>query len=146
MTPSQRIPYPKAALLATASIFFCIATGLSFYSSNQIAMTVGDRHPSTVEQAASLVSIAAQPWLLIAAWMDAAFGFYVLYRSIASTVMTSLVSAAILFSTLRFLFRCWPRWLLPTSACLCIVAGISIYNFDIDTRITEEARSSYEGP
>ena len=146
MSASPRVAVYRSALLAAVSIFFCIASGLAFYSGNRIAATVGDRYPSTVEQLAFWVSLVAQPWVFIAAWIDSAFGFYVLYGSIASTVTTSLVSACVLFLVLRLLFRRWSRWLFPTTACLCILAVISIYTFNIDTRIVDEANASYEGP
>jgi hypothetical protein len=146
MSALPRTPCYRTALLAAVSIFFCITSGLTFYSGNRIAATVGDRYPSMVEQLAFWVGLVAQPWVFVAAWIDSAFGFHVLYASIASTVTTSLVSASVLFFVLRALFRLWSGWLLPTSACLSILAGISVYTFNIDTRIVDEANSSYEGP
>lgn len=146
MSSPLKNPSFRTALLAAVLIFFCIASGLALYSGDRIASTVGDRYPSMVEKLALNVSFLAQPWVLLAMWVDSAFGFYVLYGSIASVVTTSLVSACVLFLVLRRLFRRWPSWLFPVLAGLSILAGVSIYTFCIDTKIVDAANASYEGP
>ena len=146
MSASPRIPVYRSALLAAATILFCVTSGLSYYSGNRIAATVGDRYQSAVEQVAYWISFVAQPWVFIATCIEAVLGIFVLYQSIASTVVTSVISACVLFSILMMVFRRWSSWLVPTVVCLCILAGVSIYTFKIDMKMLTKENSNYEGP
>lgn len=146
MSASSAIPVYRSALLASVSAFFCVASGLTYYSNNQIAAIVGDRYPSAVEQAAFWTSLVIQPWIVIISWIESAFGIYILFSSVTSTLATSLVSASFLFLVLRVFLKRWSGWFFPALVSLCVVAGISICTFKTDTRIVAEANASYEGP
>ena len=146
MSNHRRIPRCATVALAAASTLFAVASGLAFYSGEEIAATVGDRYPSVVEQVAVWMGLLMQPWAVVAALFDSTSGINVLYRSVTATVVTSLISAWILFRVLRAIARHRLSWFVAMTIGLCVIAGISIYTFKIDMEVVERAISTYDGP
>ncbi len=99
---------------------------------------------SAVEQVAAWMGFLLQPWTFVAVLVELTLSLNVQYRSVTAAVVTSLISACLLFPVLRAIASHRLSWFVAMTIGLCVLAGISIYSFKIDMEVVEKA--IYDGP
>ena len=87
------------------------------------------RHVSSVEILAFRTGIFLQPWLCLAMLAENVLDIHRMHMTFASTIITSVISGAIVYFLLALLGRRFPRaaWILV--AVLGLLAGLNTHTF-----------------
>ena len=100
----KAIPSSISGNLALAGVFAC-ASNLAIYAEDRmLAMGIG-RTESWLEQAASWLSIALQPWIIVVFWM---FELLHIHSLMAVTATAALLTCGVIFLILRRISARWP--------------------------------------
>jgi len=146
MNPSTVRFIDSRGTLVVVVALFCAGANLSIYSSDQIAMTLGTHPQNVFESASHFLMVAFQPWLYLLYWVLGIFHLFGPHRTISSSLLTALISGAVLFSLLRVVsrrFACTARVIL---GLLLFCAFVEAYSFALDMQRLRGIDESYTGP